>query len=129
MTPSLCLIKPNVEEKSCFESDLKDNFPGLGDLNLVSYFRNPYLDIVAAKVHNDYAGVCIYNNDGHAHRLYVKPGFRRMGVASALLDFIYDECENLFLEVMKENLPARRMYSAYGMTEYDKCDTFVYLRK
>jgi len=59
---------------------------------------------------------------GNVLNVYTLPEYRRRGIAYRLLDYAV-KCERglgleaLFLEVREKNLPARKLYKAYGFRE------------
>ncbi len=60
--------------------------------------------------------------EGEIYRIAVDEAFRRRGVGFRLLSFALKTergrgLEATFLEVRKSNIPARRLYKAYGFTE------------
>ena len=60
--------------------------------------------------------------EGEIYRIATLPQYRRRGIAYRLLDYAVKTergkgLENLFLEVREKNLPARKLYSAYGFRE------------
>ena len=60
--------------------------------------------------------------EGEIYRIATLPEYRGRGVAYRLLDFAVKTergsgLESLFLEVRKNNLPARALYASYGFTE------------
>ena len=60
--------------------------------------------------------------EGEIYRIATLPEYRKRGIAYRLLDYAYKTergrgLETLFLEVRKENTPARALYSAYGFKE------------
>lgn len=60
--------------------------------------------------------------EGEIYRIATHPEYRRRGIAYRLLDYAV-KCErgagveNIFLEVRERNLPARKLYTAYGFKE------------
>lgn len=53
------------------------------------------------------------------YRIAVLPCFRRKGYAAKLMEYFISECrsrdiKSIFLEVRKENTPARTLYERYG---------------
>lgn len=60
--------------------------------------------------------------EGEIYRIATLPSHRRRGIAYRLLDYAV-KCERgigleaLFLEVREKNLPARKLYKAYGFRE------------
>ena len=63
----------------------------------------------------EHGGLSAYVDD-----LFVRPEFRRRGVASTLLDAVMSECATracraLHVEVGESNAPARRLYERYGL--------------
>ena len=60
--------------------------------------------------------------EGEIYRIATRPEYRRRGIAYRLLDYAVkcergDGVENIFLEVREQNLPARKLYTAYGFKE------------
>lgn len=60
--------------------------------------------------------------EGEIYRVAVAPSHRRRGVAYRLLDYAVKTSrgkglESLFLEVRSQNIPAIKLYTAYGFTE------------
>ena len=60
--------------------------------------------------------------EGEIYRIATLPEYRGRGIAYRLLDFAVKSergygLESLFLEVRKNNAPARALYSAFGFTE------------
>ncbi len=60
--------------------------------------------------------------EGEIYRIATLPEYRSRGVAYRLLDYAVKTerglgLESLFLEVRKNNSPARALYSSYGFTE------------
>ena len=60
--------------------------------------------------------------EGEIYRIATLPEHRKRGIAYRLLDYAYKTergrgLETLFLEVRKENTPARALYLAYGFKE------------
>jgi ribosomal-protein-alanine N-acetyltransferase len=60
--------------------------------------------------------------EGEIYRIATKAEYRRRGIAYRLLDYAV-KCErgvgveNIFLEVREKNIPARKLYTAYGFKE------------
>ena len=55
--------------------------------------------------------------------IVVNPSFRRRGIASILIENIlniYPNCEQLFLEVRVDNLPAINLYNKLGFREINR---------
>ena len=55
--------------------------------------------------------------------IVVNPSFRRHGIASSLMENIlniYPNCEQLFLEVRVDNLPAINLYNKLGFREINR---------
>ncbi len=55
--------------------------------------------------------------------IVVNPSFRRRGIASILMENIlniYPNCEQLFLEVRVDNLPAINLYNKLGFREINR---------
>ncbi len=60
--------------------------------------------------------------EGEIYRVAVNPDYRRRGIAYRLLDYAVKTSrgkglESLFLEVRSQNLPAIKLYTAYGFRE------------
>lgn len=60
--------------------------------------------------------------EGEIYRVAVDPDYRRRGIAYRLLDYAAKTSrgkglESLFLEVRSQNLPAIKLYTAYGFRE------------
>ena len=60
--------------------------------------------------------------EGEIYRIATLPEYRGRGIAYRLLDYAVKTergagLEDLFLEVRKNNAPARALYTAYGFTE------------
>lgn len=60
--------------------------------------------------------------EGEIYRIATRPSHRRRGIAYRLLDYAAKTerghgLECLFLEVRKQNVPARNLYHAYGFRE------------
>lgn len=60
--------------------------------------------------------------EGEVYRVAVDPAYRRRGIAYRLLDYAVKTSrgkglESLFLEVRSQNLPAIKLYTAYGFRE------------
>ncbi len=51
--------------------------------------------------------------------LVVDPGFFRQGIASQLLEFLFEslDCEEAYVETAVVNLPAIKLYKKFGFTE------------
>lgn len=61
--------------------------------------------------------------EGEIYRIAVAPEYRQRGIGYRLLSFAMKSergrgLECAFLEVREGNIPARRLYSAYGFSEY-----------
>jgi ribosomal protein S18 acetylase RimI-like enzyme len=57
---------------------------------------------------------------GYIDDLFVKPGFRRQGIARALLSELFDECtrrscKSIYVEVGDRNMPAIELYGRFGL--------------
>ncbi|NJK52019.1 MAG: GNAT family N-acetyltransferase [Leptolyngbyaceae cyanobacterium SU_3_3] len=60
---------------------------------------------------------------GYIDDLYVEPDSRRAGVGRSLIDRLFEEsreqgCKRMYVEVGEENLPARSLYSRFGMSTF-----------
>lgn len=60
--------------------------------------------------------------EGEIYRIATLPAYRKRGIAYRLLDYAVKTergggLETLFLEVRKQNIPARSLYRAYGFKE------------
>jgi GNAT superfamily N-acetyltransferase len=57
---------------------------------------------------------------GYVDDLFVKPEFRRQGIARALLSALFDECarrscKSIYVEVGDRNVPAIELYGRFGL--------------
>ncbi len=94
--------------------------------------RRPWIRVYFAANKQEMIGiaVCIegfstFNSAplGNIHDVYVKPGFRRQGVAHKLFAFIESQAREmgfckLTLEVLEGNLPAQETYRKIGFVPY-----------
>ena len=69
-----------------------------------------------------YAGLWKVLDEGHITNIAIHPDFRRVGIASKLVDFVISFCSeqsiaSLTLEVRKSNLAAQSLYKKYGFVE------------
>ena len=88
-----------------------------------------------------YAGIWNICGEGDIINIAVLPEYRRSGIASRLLETLFEFCrENdisaLNLEVRESNTPARSLYKKHGFAEvgerkryYDGTETAVLMRK
>ena len=63
--------------------------------------------------------------EGEIYRIATLPAYRKRGIAYRLLDYAVKTergrgLESLFLEVREKNVPARKLYLAYGFSEIGK---------
>ncbi|MGJ4882453.1 GNAT family N-acetyltransferase [Bradyrhizobium sp. HKCCYLRH3097] len=72
-------------------------------------------------------GFVVQQGPKHAHKgrlfgMYVKPAFRRSGLArllaNAILDVAREQVEIVQLIVVQDNVPARRLYESIGFVEF-----------
>jgi len=66
-----------------------------------------------------YAGTAFGDNEAWINNIAVDPAYRRRGVARALMDDLLARAraggaKSVFLEVAVDNVPAQRLYDAYG---------------
>jgi GNAT superfamily N-acetyltransferase len=73
------------------------------------------------------AGLFVREGGKEAHKgilwgMYVRPGARRIGIGSRLVEAVIDHArpriEAIMVAVVSSNEPARRLYSALGFVEY-----------
>jgi ribosomal protein S18 acetylase RimI-like enzyme len=60
---------------------------------------------------------------GYVDDLFVRPEFRRRGIARALLSELLDECKrrsckSIYVEVADRNVPAIELYSQFGLVPF-----------
>jgi GNAT superfamily N-acetyltransferase len=60
---------------------------------------------------------------GYIDDLFVKPEFRRQGIARALLSALFDECKrrsckSIYVEVGDRNVPAIELYNQFGLERF-----------
>lgn len=72
-----------------------------------------------------YMGLQIVLDEGYISNVAAAPGFRRLGVASALIAETIRRARGLglaflTLEVRESNFPARRLYAKHGFTDVGK---------
>ena len=87
-------------------------------------------------------GQCVAD-ECELYRIAVLPDYRRLGAADMLMAEFISECEgkgvrSIFLEVRRDNEPAKRLYEKHGFTAvglrknyYTEpiCDAIIYLRR
>lgn len=69
-----------------------------------------------------YSGLWKVLDEGHITNIAIHPDYRRMGMASKLLNHMLDYCVNqqissLTLEVRASNIAAQNLYKKYGFVE------------
>jgi len=109
-----------VIELECFDHE------AITKTQLAYFLRSPRFVSLVVEVNSDIAGFIIgsveYHENkvyGHVYSLDVSRRYRRMGVASKLLDeaekiFAKNEAEVCFLEVRTDNVEALRLYKKQG---------------
>ena len=87
-------------------------------------------------------GQCVAD-ECELYRIAVLPDYRRLGAADMLMSEFIAQCEknginSIFLEVRRDNEPAKRLYEKHGFTAvglrknyYTEpiCDAIIYLRR
>jgi ribosomal protein S18 acetylase RimI-like enzyme len=115
---------PAVIHKSSDEVLVRDFEDCVGDMPFIRGFIMEFGGEVAGYAMTslgyttEYGGVCVWLED-----LYIKPEYRRFGIASQLLDHIekeFPDAVRFKLEVEQENEPAYACYfrGGYRLSEY-----------
>lgn len=111
-------------DRSVFERDFSDS---IGDCPYVEGYvfetggKISGYSMEAMSYSTEEGGLCLWIED-----LYVKPGYRRMGIASGFFGFIEEQYKGrvsrIRLEVEEENETARALYSSagYGILPYEQ---------
>jgi ribosomal-protein-alanine N-acetyltransferase len=84
--------------------------------------------------HNDVAGYIVFEpvlDEGHVTNLAVSDKYRRMGIATGLLNKALDIAKGLkigsiFLEVRESNVAAKKLYSKFGFKEIGRRKSYYH---
>lgn len=87
--------------------------------------NNPYSSLFGLKIgKRTSAFICVSHvlKEGHILKISVHPDFRRIGIATQLLEHALiflklHGCERVFLEVRAGNVPALELYRKFGFEE------------
>jgi N-acetylglutamate synthase-like GNAT family acetyltransferase len=95
-------IKPNAENYADFLENLQMSF-NTNDEILPYFFRalkndEKKLEIIYARIENEIAGWCAFTNDAENNllemaALYIRPAYRRTGIATEIFDKLENETE------------------------------------
>jgi ribosomal-protein-alanine N-acetyltransferase len=87
-------------------------------------FRIPYSDIFVAEYNTKIIGYTVswlVNDELHLHKIAVHADYRRIGIASALIDYLIrafgKSISIILLEVRQKNTEARNFYKKLGFIE------------
>lgn len=114
---------PRLEalEKQCF------SVPWTADMLASQLVGEGYVFLIAecGDAAAGYMGLQIVLDEGYISNVAAAPGFRRLGVASALIAETVRRAQGLglaflTLEVRESNFPARRLYAKHGFTDVGK---------
>ena len=104
--------------------------------------NNPFLNISVYEKDNKIVGYLNYSimyDKAELNYIFVDLEYRKSGIGSILLDYLLEKCENcqnITLEVRKDNISAINLYKKYGFKEcairknyYDGVDGILMMRQ
>ena len=104
--------------------------------------NNPFLNLVIYKENSEIIGYLNYSiiyDKAELNYIFVDLEYRKNGIGSVLLEYLIEkcgDCQNITLEVRKDNIPAISLYKKYGFIEcairknyYDGIDGILMMRK
>lgn len=104
--------------------------------------NNPFLNISVYEKDNKIVGYLNYSimyDKAELNYIFVDLEYRNSGIGSILLDYLLEKCENcqnITLEVRKDNIPAINLYKKYGFKDcairknyYDRVDGILMIRQ
>lgn len=102
-------------ERQCFSDPWSEAM-------LLSELRNPACRYLLAEQDGlvvAYVGMITVLDEGNVNNMAVHPAFRRQGIASTLLEQLFERCRALhllvlMLEVRADNAPAIALYTRHG---------------
>ena len=111
-------------------------------VSLKDFENNPFLNIVIYLFDNKIIGYLNYSimyDKAEINYIFVDLKYRKNGIGSVLMDYLLSkskECQNITLEVKKDNIPAINLYKKYDFKEcairknyYDGVDGILMMRK
>lgn len=112
------------------------------EINLSYVLEHVYNKTYIALEDNKIIGFIIYAviyDRGELIDIYVNKNYRRMGIAKKLIEIMLDsmkECNNISLEVRKDNMEAYNLYSKFGFKTvsvrekyYDGIDAYLMVKE
>lgn len=97
-----------------------NNIPVVDDVELGN---NPFLHIFIYKIDNKIIGYLNYSimyDKAELNYIFVDLKYRKTGIGSILMDYLFKKCEkcqNITLEVRKDNISAINLYKKYDFKE------------
>ena len=104
--------------------------------------NNPFLNLVVYKENTEIIGYLNYSviyDKAELNYIFVIPDSRKSGFGSKMMEYLLSECkicENITLEVRKDNISAINLYKKYGFVEvairknyYNGVDGILMIRK
>ena len=104
--------------------------------------NNPFLNLVIYKENSEIIGYLNYSiiyDKAELNYIFVIPSCRQCGLGSKMVEYLLSKCkicENITLEVRKDNIPAISLYKKYGFIEvairksyYHGVDGILMIRK
>ena len=108
------------------------NFPPLQ--RLLEDYINSKTSFFGFYKNDELAGVIEIHQENHAtyiNSLVISPKYFKLGIASQLLEFIFDKfkTKQFFVETGLQNEPATQLYTKFGFKEIKQWDTDHGVRK
>lgn len=109
------VTKDSIEELFLFFND--NELPVVDTKELEN---NPFLHIVVYKKDKEIIGYLNYSimyDKAELNYIFVKPEYRNLGLGKKLMDYLIfkcKDCDNITLEVRKDNITAISLYKKYG---------------
>ena len=112
------VTKNSIKNLSSFFTD--NHLPVV---NAIELENNPFLHVIAYKKDDKIIGYLNYSvmyDKAELNYIYVVSDYRNSGVGKELIKYLIDrckDCQNITLEVRKDNIPAINLYKKYGFKE------------
>lgn len=96
---------------------------GLPKVDIEELNRNPFLSLILYKENDQTLGYLNYSiiyDKAELNYIFVVPQYRNSGIGAKLMEYLLSQCkicENITLEVRKDNISALNLYKKFGFRE------------